>query len=196
MVALITPFKDGQVEWQTLDALVDFHVQAGTDVLVPCGTTGESPTVDVAEHEKIIETIVKRAAGRIPIIAGAGANATAEAIELARFSKKVGADATLQVCPYYNRPSQEGLYRHFAAIAEAVDLPMVLYNIPGRTGVSLAPETVARLAKFDELQAYILSQAPYASVYAPMQTTMCSTTTGGFYLHPVYQLDPANYWKK
>jgi 4-hydroxy-tetrahydrodipicolinate synthase len=153
LVALVTPFKGGQVDYAALERLVDWHVAQGTDGLVPVGTTGESPTVDVAEHEKIIEVVVKQAAGRIPIIAGAGANATAEAIELAQFSKKVGADATLQVCPYYNKPTQEGLYRHFAAIAEAVDLPMVLYNIPGRTSVTMTPETIARLAKIRQIVA-------------------------------------------
>jgi 4-hydroxy-tetrahydrodipicolinate synthase len=125
LVALVTPMSSGRIDYPSLERLVDWHIEQGTDGLVPVGTTGESPTVDVAEHEKIIEVVVNRAAGRIPVIAGAGANATAEAIELARFSKKVGADATLQVCPYYNKPTQEGLYRHFAAIAEAVDLPMV-----------------------------------------------------------------------
>ncbi|HUX16990.1 MAG TPA: 4-hydroxy-tetrahydrodipicolinate synthase, partial [Phycisphaerae bacterium] len=119
----------------------------------PVGTTGESPTVDVEEHQKIIETVVQRAAGRIPVIAGTGANATAEAIHLTRYAKDAGADGSLQVCPYYNKPTQEGLYRHFAAIAEAVDLPMVLYNIPGRTGVSLAPVTIARLAQLPQVVA-------------------------------------------
>jgi 4-hydroxy-tetrahydrodipicolinate synthase len=153
LVALVTPFKNGQVDYAALERLVDWHVAQGTDGLVPVGTTGESPTVDVAEHEKIIEVVVRRAAGRMPIIAGAGANATAEAIELARFSKKVGASATLQVSPYYNKPTQEGLYRHFAAIAEAVDLPMVLYNIPGRCVVNMTPETIARLAALPQVVA-------------------------------------------
>jgi len=153
LVALVTPFKNGRVDYAAIERLVDWHIAEGTDGLVPVGTTGESPTVSVEEHEKIIETVVRRAAGRVPVIAGAGANATAEAIELTRFVKKVGADASLQVCPYYNKPTQEGLYRHFAAIAEAVDLPMVLYNIPGRTGVSMAPETVARLAAIPQVVA-------------------------------------------
>jgi 4-hydroxy-tetrahydrodipicolinate synthase len=153
MVALITPLKNGGVDYAAIERLVDWHVEQGTEALVPVGTTGESPTIDVAEHEKIIQTVVKRAARRIPVIAGAGGNATAEAIELARFSKDVGADATLQVTPYYNKPTQEGLYRHFAAIAEAVDLPMVLYNIPSRCVVSLAPETVARLARLPQVVA-------------------------------------------
>jgi 4-hydroxy-tetrahydrodipicolinate synthase len=153
MVALVTPFKNGKVDYAAIERLVDWHVREGTQGLVPVGTTGESPTVDVEEHEKIIEVVVKRAAGRVPVIAGAGGNATAEAIELTRFSKDVGADATLQVVPYYNKPTQEGMYRHFAAIAEAVDLPMVLYNIPPRCVVNMTPETVARLAKLPQVVA-------------------------------------------
>jgi len=153
LVALVTPFRSGRVDFAAIERLVDWHVEQGTEGLVPVGTTGESPTVDVEEHEKIIAAVVKRAAGRIPVIAGAGANATAEAIELTKFSKDVGADATLQVAPYYNKPTQEGLYRHFAAIAEAVDLPMVLYNIPGRCVVNMTPETIARLAKIPQVVA-------------------------------------------
>jgi len=153
LVALVTPFRNGRVDFAAIERLVDWHVEQGTDGLVPVGTTGESPTVDVAEHEKIIATVVKRAAGRIPVIAGAGGNATAEAIELTRFSKEAGATATLQVTPYYNKPTQEGMYRHFAAIAEAVDLPMVLYNIPPRCVVNMTPETIARLAKVPQVVA-------------------------------------------
>jgi len=153
LVALVTPFRSGRVDFAAIERLVDWHVEQGTEGLVPVGTTGESPTVDIEEHEKIIAAVVKRAAGRIPVIAGAGANATAEAIELTKFSKDVGADATLQVAPYYNKPTQEGLYRHFAAIAEAVDLPMVLYNIPGRCVVNMTPETIARLAKIPQVVA-------------------------------------------
>jgi 4-hydroxy-tetrahydrodipicolinate synthase len=152
-VALVTPFRKGEVDYAALQRLVDWHIEQGTDALVPVGTTGESPTVTVEEHEKIIEVVVKQAGGRIPVIAGAGANATAEAIELARFAKKVGAAGSLQVCPYYNKPTQEGLYQHFAAIAAAVDLPMVLYNIPSRTGVTMTPETVARLTKSPQIVA-------------------------------------------
>ena len=151
LVALVTPFKGGEVDYAGIERLVDWHVDQGTDGLVPVGTTGESPTVNVAEHEKIIETVVRRAAGRVPVVAGTGGNATAEAIELTRFAKDAGADASLQVCPYYNKPTQEGLYRHFATLAEAVDLPMILYNIPGRTSVSMTPETVARLAELDQV---------------------------------------------
>jgi len=153
LVALVTPFKNGQVDYAAIERLVDWHVEQGTDGLVPVGTTGESPTVDIAEHQKIVKTVVERSAGRIPVVAGTGGNATAEAIHLTRYAKDVGADGSLQVCPYYNKPTQEGLYRHFAAIAEAVDLPMVLYNIPGRTGVSLAPATIARLAQLPQVVA-------------------------------------------
>jgi 4-hydroxy-tetrahydrodipicolinate synthase len=150
---MVTPFRNGRVDFAAIERLVDWHVEQGTEGLVPVGTTGESPTVDVEEHEKIIAAVVKRVAGRIPVIAGAGGNATAEAIELTRFSKDAGATATLQVTPYYNKPTQEGMYRHFAAIAEAVDLPMVLYNIPTRCVVNMTPETIARLAKVPQVVA-------------------------------------------
>ena len=153
MVALVTPFKNGRVDYAGLERLVDWQIEQGTDGLVPVGTTGESPTLDVEEHEKVIETVVKRAAGRTPVIAGAGANATAEAIILAKFAKDVGANASLQVVPYYNKPTQEGMYRHFAAIAEAVDLPMVIYNIPPRCVVNMTPDTIARLARLPQVVA-------------------------------------------
>src|SRR4030042_1427830 len=146
MTALITPFRDGQVDFETLDELVEFQLEGGIDGIVPVGTTGECPTLSHDEHKKVIERWVKAVAGEVPVIAGAGSNSTAEAIELTAFSKKVGADATLQVCPYYNKPTQEGFYQHFKTIAEEVDLPMVLYNIPGRCGAGLTAETVARLA--------------------------------------------------
>ena len=127
--------------------LIDWHVAEGTDGIVVVGTTGESPTVDFDEHCQLIETAVEHAAGRIPVIAGTGANSTSEAIELAAFAKEAGADARLSVVPYYNKPTQEGLYRHFKAIAEAVDLPLILYNVPGRTGADLANDTALRLAQ-------------------------------------------------
>src|SRR5437868_12104195 len=141
-VAIVTPFKnDGQIDWAALNQLVDWHAEQGTDGLVPVGTTGESPTLDHEEHERVIAAVVERAAGRIPVIAGTGSNSTSEAIRLTKFAQKVGADASLQVGPYYNKPTQEGYYRHFAAIAEAVDLPQIIYNIPGRTGGNILPET-------------------------------------------------------
>ena len=148
LVALVTPMhEDGSIDYACLRKLVDWHVAEGTACLVVVGTTGESPTVSVEEHCEIIRVAVEHAAGRVPIMAGAGANATSEAIELSRFAKKVGAQCTLQVVPYYNRPSQEGMYRHFRAVAEAVDIPMFLYNVPGRTVADLQHDTVLRLAQ-------------------------------------------------
>ena len=154
MVALVTPFQDGDIDFRTLDELIDFHLENSIDGIVPVGTTGECPTLSHEEQRKVIERVVKAVGGEVPVIAGAGSNATAEAIELTAFSKKVGADATLQVCPYYNKPTQEGFYQHFKAIAEEVNLPIVLYNIPGRCGgTGLAPETVARLADIENIVA-------------------------------------------
>ena len=153
MVALVTPFHGGEVDFETLNELVDFQLDNGIDAIVPVGTTGECPTLSHEEHKQVIETVVKRVGGATRVIAGAGSNSTAEAIELTAFAKKVGADATLQVCPYYNKPTQEGFYQHFKAIAEEVDLPIVLYNIPGRCGAGLTPETVARLAEIDNIVA-------------------------------------------
>jgi len=153
MVALVTPLQDGEVDFKTLDELIDFQVEHGIDAIVPVGTTGESPTLSHEEHKKVIERIIKTVGGAVPVIAGAGSNSTAEAIELTAFSKKVGADATLQVCPYYNKPTQEGFYQHFKAIAEEVNLPIVLYNIPGRCAAGLTPETVARLAEIENIVA-------------------------------------------
>jgi len=147
LVALITPFKEGEVDYAKLRELVDWHVEQGTDGLVPCGTTGESPTLSFEEHEKVIVTVVEQVGGRIPVVAGTGSNNTAEALRLTRFAKEAGADGALMITPYYNKPTQEGMYRHFQAVAEEVDIPLVLYNVPGRTGVNLAPETVARLAE-------------------------------------------------
>lgn len=146
--AIITPMQDGgALDLPAFERLLDWHIAEGTDAVVAVGTTGESPTVDFEEHCAIIETTIRRVAGRIPVIAGTGGNSTAEAIELARFAKKAGADAHLSVVPYYNKPTQEGLYRHFKAIAEAVDLPLILYNVPGRTVADLANDTALRLAQ-------------------------------------------------
>jgi 4-hydroxy-tetrahydrodipicolinate synthase len=148
IVALVTPMhEDGSVDYDGLRKLIDWHVAEGTDCIGVVGTTGESPTVTVEEHCEIIKVSVQHAAGRVPIMAGCGANATAEAIELSRYARQVGADCTLQVVPYYNKPSQEGIYRHFKAIAEAVDLPQVLYNVPGRTVADVQHDTVIRLAQ-------------------------------------------------
>jgi 4-hydroxy-tetrahydrodipicolinate synthase len=146
-VALITPFKSGEIDFDGLQKLVDWHVEQGTDCLSPVGTTGESPTLDHEEHERVIAAVVERAAGRIKVMPGTGSNSTREAIRLTRYAKRIGADAALMVGPYYNRPTQEGYYRHFAAVAEAADIPIVLYNIPARTGSNILPETIARLAE-------------------------------------------------
>lgn len=147
IVAIVTPMhEDGSLDFPRLRSLIDFHIAEGTDAIVIAGTTGESPTVDVEEHCELIRASVEHAAGRIPIIAGAGANSTNEAIELARFAQKAGATAQLSVVPYYNKPGQEGLYRHFRAIAEAVELPLILYNVPGRTVADLSNDTALRLA--------------------------------------------------
>ena len=146
IVALVTPMhEDGSVDYPALRTLIDWHIAEGTDCIGVVGTTGESPTVNVEEHCEIIRVSVDQSAGRVPIMAGCGANSTAEAIELTRFAKKVGADCQLQVVPYYNKPTQEGQYLHFKAIAEAVDLPMVLYNVPGRSVADMAHDTVMRL---------------------------------------------------
>ena len=180
IVALVTPFQeDGSVDYEELKRLIDWHIAEGTDCIGVVGTTGESPTVTVQEHCEIIRVAVAHARGRVPIMAGAGGNATAEAIELTRYAKKVGADCSLQVVPYYNKPSQEGIYQHFKAVAEAVDLPVVLYNVPGRTVADMAPETVLRLAQVPgivaikeatgniERAAWLIKQAPKGfSIYS------------------------------
>ena len=153
MVAIVTPFHEGEVDFKTLDELIDFHLESGTDGIVPVGTTGECPTLSHAEHKKVIERVVKAVGGKIPVIAGSGSNSTAEAIELTAFARKVGADASLQVGPYYNKPTQEGFFQHFKAIAEEVDLPIVLYNIPGRCAAGMTPQTIARLAEVENIVA-------------------------------------------
>lgn len=146
--AIVTPMQaDGTLDLSSLRSLIDWHLAEGTDGFVVVGTTGESPTVDFDEHCSLIRAAVEQVAGRVPVIAGTGANSTAEAIELARYAKEIGADAHLSVVPYYNKPTQEGLYRHFRSIAEAVDLPMIVYNVPGRTVADLANDTTLRLAE-------------------------------------------------
>ncbi|MDF0733029.1 4-hydroxy-tetrahydrodipicolinate synthase [Pseudomonas entomophila] len=147
MVALVTPMDaQGRLDWDSLDKLVDFHLEKGTHAIVAVGTTGESATLTVEEHIQVIERVVKRVAGRIPVIAGTGANSTAEAVHLTQNAKSAGADACLLVVPYYNKPTQEGLYQHFKHIAEAVDIPQILYNVPGRTSCDMQAETVIRLS--------------------------------------------------
>ncbi|MCB5186956.1 4-hydroxy-tetrahydrodipicolinate synthase [Methylobacillus caricis] len=147
LVAIVTPMHDdGSLDIKALRSLIDFHVEQGTDGIVVVGTTGESPTVDFTEHALLIQTTIEHAAGRVPVIAGTGANSTSEAIALTRKAKELGADACLLVAPYYNKPTQEGLYRHFHAVAEAVDIPQILYNVPGRTGCDINNDTILRLA--------------------------------------------------
>lgn len=148
IVAIVTPMReDGSLDLARLKSLIDWHVAEGTDGIVIVGTTGESPTVNVEEHCELIRTAVGHAAGRVPVIAGTGANSTAEAIELSQFAKSAGADGILSVVPYYNKPTQEGLYQHFRTIAEAVDIPVILYNVPGRTGADMSNDTALRLAE-------------------------------------------------
>jgi 4-hydroxy-tetrahydrodipicolinate synthase len=146
-VALITPFRDGAVDEVRLSRLVEWHIEQGTPSLSPVGTTGEAPTLTHEEHERVIALVVEAVAGRAKVVPGTGSNSTAEAIRLTRFAARAGADGALLVAPYYNRPTQEGMYRHFGAVAESVDLPLILYNIPARTGRNLEPETVERLAE-------------------------------------------------
>lgn len=152
IVALVTPMTaNGEIDWAALDKIVDLHIAKGTDSIVAVGTTGESPTLDYDEHLEVIKAIIKRVDGRIPVIAGTGANSTREAIELTERAAKAGADACLLVAPYYNKPTQEGMFQHFKAIAEAVSIPQILYNVPGRTCSDILPETVYRLAEIDNI---------------------------------------------
>lgn len=151
MVALITPFRKGKVDEEAIKKLVEFQIKNGIDALVPCGTTGESATLSYKEHHQVIEMVVDFAKKRKPVIAGTGSNSTKEAIELTRHAQRVGADAALLITPYYNRPTQEGLYLHFKEVAKAVDLPLIVYNVPTRTGVNMLPETVERLAKIENI---------------------------------------------
>ncbi len=147
IVAIVTPFKEDRVDEKTLKDLVEFQIKNGTNGIVPCGTTGESPTLSTAEHERVIEICITAAKKRVPIIAGTGSNSTAEAVSLTEHAEKAGANAALIVCPYYNKPSQKGIYLHFKAIAESVAIPIIIYNIPGRTGRNIEPDTIAKLAK-------------------------------------------------
>ncbi len=151
LVALVTPFKDGQVDEETFRELIEFQIENGTDGIVPCGTTGESPTLDHEEHKRVIQITVEQVNKRVPVVAGTGSNSTAEAIDLTCHAKEVGADASLQVTPYYNKPTQEGLYRHFEAIAKECGLPLVIYNIAARTAVNIEPATMARIAELPEV---------------------------------------------
>ena len=188
IVAIVTPMhEDGSLDLEGMRRLVDFHVQEGTDAIVVVGTTGESPTVDVEEHHELIRVVVEHSAGRIPVIAGAGANSTAEAIEMTHFAREAGAAAALSVVPYYNKPTQEGLYRHFRAIAEAVDIPVILYNVPGRTVADLSNDTTLRLAQIPNIVGIkdatgnidrgceLITRAPEGfSIYSGDDPTACS----------------------
>jgi 4-hydroxy-tetrahydrodipicolinate synthase len=153
IVAIITPFKGNNFDESAYRELINWQIDEGTNGIVPCGTTGESATLNMEEHKRVIQVAVEEVNKKVPVIAGTGGNSTSEAIELTLYAKQVGADATLQVTPYYNKPSQEGLYQHFKAIAEAVALPQVLYNVPGRTSINMLPETVARLAELPDIVA-------------------------------------------
>ncbi|MBW2630424.1 MAG: 4-hydroxy-tetrahydrodipicolinate synthase [Deltaproteobacteria bacterium] len=151
IVAIVTPFKDGKVDEEALRELIEFQIKSGTDGIVPCGTTGESATLSHEEHDRVIEITVDAVRKRVPVIAGTGSNNTTEAIRLTRHAYEAGVDGTLLVTPYYNKPTQEGLYQHYKAVAEAVPVPIVLYNVPGRTGINLLPETDARLSKISNI---------------------------------------------
>jgi 4-hydroxy-tetrahydrodipicolinate synthase len=173
-VALITPFKGGEVDFDALGRLVDWHVAQGTDCLAPVGTTGESPTLDHTEHEQVIAAVVERARGRLKVMPGTGSNSTREALRLTRFARQAGADGALMVGPYYNKPTQEGYFRHFAEVAEKVDLPIVLYNIPGRTGSNMFPETIARLAQLPQVVA--IKEATGSMDQASQIAALCNLT--------------------
>src|SRR5438046_4707549 len=176
-VALVTPFRDGQIDFPALLKLVDWHVEQGTDCLAPVGTTGESPTLDHEEHERVIAAVCEQARGRIKVMPGTGSNNTREALRLTKFARKAGADGALMVGPYYNKPTQEGYYRHFAAVAEAVDLPIVIYNIPGRTGSNILPDTLAKLAKFPTIVA--IKEATGSLDQASAIAALCDLTLPG-----------------
>jgi len=150
-VALVTPFRNGKVDIEKLKSLVEFHIENGTDGIVPCGTSGESATLSNDEHRLVIETVVKTARKRIKVIAGTGSNNTTEALEMTEFAKEAGSDGALLIAPYYNRPTQEGLYLHFRKIAQEIDIPLIVYNIPSRTGINILPETMVRLAKIKNI---------------------------------------------
>ena len=151
MVALVTPFKDGEVDWQSLEGLVEFHLRSGTHGIVPCGTTGESATLSHQEHDDVIKAVIKAVNKKVPVIAGTGSNSTAEAVRLTREAEKAGAAGALMISPYYNRPTQEGIYQHYKKVASEVGMPIIVYNIPGRTGSKIEPETLARLAEIKNI---------------------------------------------
>ena len=151
MVAIVTPFKNGKVDEKALGDLIEFHIKNGTDVIVPCGTTGESATLSHEEHHRVVEFTVQTVNKRVPVVAGAGSNSTAETVELTKYSQKAGANGVLLITPYYNKPTQEGLYQHFKKVTDSVDIPVILYNVPGRTSVNMLPATVARLREIKNI---------------------------------------------
>jgi len=150
-VALVTPFREGEVDFAKIEELVEWQIGQGTDCILPCGTTGESPTLSHEEHDSVVDTVIKAASGRVKVMAGAGSNSTAEAVRLTRHAAEAGADGALVIVPYYNKPTQEGMYRHFKTVAASADIPLVIYNVPGRTGASISPETVIRLAEIENI---------------------------------------------
>ena len=174
MVALVTPLRNGKVDEKALRGLLDFHLKEGTDVIVPCGTTGESATMSHEEHRSVMSMVVEYIHHRIPVICGCGSNNTTEALGLVQHAQKIKADGVLVVTPYYNKPTQEGLFRHYQYLASRVDIPMVLYNVPGRTGVSIAPETVARLSKIDTIVA--IKEASGSMDQADQIAQLCDIT--------------------
>ncbi|MBU1862393.1 MAG: 4-hydroxy-tetrahydrodipicolinate synthase [Candidatus Omnitrophica bacterium] len=174
MVAIVTPFTNGRVDKVALKKLIDFHLQNGTDALVPCGTTGEAATLSHEEHKKVLSFVKEYVGNKIPVICGAGSNNTEEALELTRHAKKIRAAGVLSVVPYYNKPTQEGIYRHYAYIANKVDIPIVLYNVPSRTGISIAPATVARLAKIPNIVA--IKEASGSLEQVSLILNQCSIT--------------------
>lgn len=151
MVALVTPFKKGEVNFEEIGSLIDWQIEQGSDGIVPCGTTGESATLSFEEHKEIIKFVVEKVARRVPVIAGAGSNNTKESLELLEYTKKAGADGALIICPYYNKPTQEGIYQHYKYLAESIDIPIILYNIPSRTGINMNPHTIKRLSQIENI---------------------------------------------
>ncbi len=178
MVALVTPFRNGKIDEKAFARLLDFHIEQGTDVIIPCGTTGESATMSHDEHRHVMSFVVEYVDGRVPVVCGAGSNNTAEAIGLVQYAKKIKADGVLVVTPYYNKPTQEGLYRHYKTLAAKASLPFILYNVPGRTGVWLKPETVARLAKIPNIMAIKEASGSLAQVDAILDHCAITVISG------------------
>lgn len=151
IVPIVTPFKEGKVDYETLEKLIEFHINEGTNGFVPCGTTGESATLSHEEHKEVVKFVIRCVAGRVPVVAGAGSNSTAEALELAKYAESAGADAVLSITPYYNKPTQEGIHAHFSYIAQRISIPIILYNVPSRTGRNIEPTTLAKLAEIENI---------------------------------------------